>query len=74
MFAGVPFTMTEQDTIVHNSDGTCIGVLTGGTTMIGKVGALFMRTVYTFVFNFPIITQLDMISDASRFFFSDNLV
>ena len=49
--------MTERNTIVRKSDGTCVGVVTGGATTIGKVGAPFMRTVYTFVFNFPIITQ-----------------
>ena len=67
--SGVPLTMTERDTIVHNSDGACVGVLTGSAITIGKVGALFMRTVYTFVFNFPIITQLYIISDTSKSLF-----
>jgi hypothetical protein len=51
-FAGVPFTIVERDTIVLQSYGTCTGVVTGGATTIGKVGAPFMRNVYTLVSNF----------------------
>jgi len=48
-FAGRPFTMYERDTIVKQANGTCTGVVTGGAQMIGKVGAPFLRNVYTFV-------------------------
>ena len=54
-FAGKPFTITERDTIIQQSSGICTGVITGGATQaIGKVGAPFMRNVYTFVSSFPI--------------------
>jgi len=46
-FAGVPFTIVGRDTVVLQSYGTCTGVVTGGATTIGKVGAPFMRNVYT---------------------------
>ena len=49
-FGDIPFLMTERDTIVQQTYGTCTGVVTGGATQaIGKVGAPFMRNVYTFV-------------------------
>ena len=55
-FGGTPFTILERDTIIHTSYGTCIGVVTGGATAAGgKVGAPFMRNVYTFVSIFPIM-------------------
>ena len=48
--------VTERDTILRPSPGVCIGVVTGGTTQaIGKVGAPFLRNVYTFVPVFTII-------------------
>ena len=50
-FAGVPFTIVGRDTIVKTSYGTCTGVITGGATSYGKVGAPFMRSVYTFVYS-----------------------
>jgi hypothetical protein len=46
-FAGKPFTMSERDTLVKQADGSCTGVVTGGAAEIGKVGAPFLRTVYT---------------------------
>ncbi|KIK00701.1 hypothetical protein K443DRAFT_597494 [Laccaria amethystina LaAM-08-1] len=46
-FGGTPFTINERDTIVKQADGSCTGVVTGGATTIGKVGAPFMRNVYT---------------------------
>jgi len=46
-FAGTAFTISNRDTVVRQSYGTCTGVVTGGATGIGKVGAPFMRTVYT---------------------------
>jgi hypothetical protein len=47
-FGGIPFTISERDTIIQQSYGTCTGVVTGGATPeIGKVGAPFLRNVYT---------------------------
>jgi hypothetical protein len=46
-FGGVPFTIVERDTVVKQSYGICIGVITGGAETIGKIGAPFMRSVYT---------------------------
>jgi len=46
-FAGKPFTIVGSDTIVKTAYGTCTGVVTGGATTFGKVGAPFMRSVYT---------------------------
>jgi len=47
-FGGVPFTIVDRDTIIHTTYGTCTGVVTGGATETGgKVGAPFMRNVYT---------------------------
>ena len=55
-FGGKLFMVTERDTILRPSPGVCIGVVTGGTTQaIGKVGAPFLRNVYTFVPVFTII-------------------
>jgi len=51
-FAGKPFTISERDTIVKEEDGTCTGVVTGGAKEIGKIGAPFLRNVYTFVHSF----------------------
>jgi Eukaryotic aspartyl protease len=58
-FGGKPFTITERDTIIQQSSGLCTGVVTGGATQaIGKVGAPFLRNVYTFVSSFPIMPTL----------------
>ncbi|KDR84537.1 hypothetical protein GALMADRAFT_55645 [Galerina marginata CBS 339.88] len=46
-FAGRPFMINERDTIVKQADGTCTGAVTGGAQDIGKVGAPFLRNVYT---------------------------
>lgn len=46
-FSGTPFTINERDTIVKQADGSCIGVVSGGAQLIGRVGAPFMRNVYT---------------------------
>jgi hypothetical protein len=46
-FGGVPFTIVGRDTIIRQAYGTCTGVVTGGATTFGKVGAPFMRNVYT---------------------------
>ncbi|EDR02807.1 uncharacterized protein LACBIDRAFT_332113 [Laccaria bicolor S238N-H82] len=46
-FAGTPFTINERDTIIKQADGSCTGAVTGGATTIGKVGAPFLRNVYT---------------------------
>ncbi|KIM35776.1 hypothetical protein M413DRAFT_449600 [Hebeloma cylindrosporum] len=45
-FAGKPFTINERDTIIQQPSGMCTGVVTGGATQIGKVGAPFMRNFY----------------------------
>ena len=67
-FGGKLFTINERDTILRQSSGTCTGVVTGGATQaIGKVGAPFLRNVYTFVPKFPIIPASDAL-----FFLSDN--
>ena len=50
--------ITERDTVLRPSPGVCTGVVTGGATKIGKVGAPFLRNVYTFVPVFPIIQTL----------------
>jgi len=53
-FGGKLFTITERDTILQPSPGVCLGVVTGGATeAIGKLGAPFLRNVYTFVPVFP---------------------
>jgi hypothetical protein len=46
-FGGKAFTLSERDTIVKLSNGSCQGVVTGGAQTVGKVGAPFMRNVYT---------------------------
>jgi len=48
-FAGKPFTISERDTIIRLSNGTCRGVVTGGAQEIAQVGAPFLRNVYTYV-------------------------
>jgi hypothetical protein len=54
-FGGKLFMINERDTILQPTPGVCIGVVTGGATQaIGKVGAPFLRNVYTFVLVFPI--------------------
>jgi len=57
-FAGKPFTIDERDTILKGPYGTCTGVITGGATGIGKVGAPFLRNVYTYVASFLFIPIL----------------
>lgn len=73
-FGGVPFTIVERDTIVRQSIGTCTGVVTGGATTIGTVGAPFMRNVYTLVVK--IFYYAYLTSDDSNIynFFADNLL
>lgn len=39
----------ERDTIVNQPDGTCHGVVTGGSDQLSRVGAPFLRNVYTYV-------------------------
>jgi hypothetical protein len=46
-FGGKAFTLSERDTVVKLSNGSCQGVVTGGAQTVGKVGAPFMRNVYT---------------------------
>jgi hypothetical protein len=48
-FGGTPFTMSERDSVVRLSNGTCRGAVTGGAQGIAKVGSPFMRNVYTYV-------------------------
>ena len=57
-FAGKPITIDERDTILKGPYGTCTGVITGGATGIGKVGAPFLRNVYTYVASFLFILIL----------------
>ena len=67
-FGGKLFTITERDTILRQSSGSCTGVVTGGATQgIGQVGAPFLRNFYTFVPVFPIMPASDAL-----FFLPDN--
>jgi len=46
-FAGKPFTIYERDTIQKQPDGSCNGAVVGGAGAVGKIGAPFLRNVYT---------------------------
>ena len=71
-FAGQPFTIYERDTILKGPYGICTGVITGGARGIGKVGAPFLRNVYTYVTSSLFILyrfRMGMASDTFNFFF-----
>ena len=71
-FGGKLFMITERDSILQPTPGVCTGIVTGGATQaIGKVGAPFLRNVYTFVPIFPIIQTLGGIL-CFLFLLSDN--
>jgi len=69
-FGGKRFTISERDTIVKASDGTCNGVVTGGAQGLVQIGAPFMRNVYTCVIPYlPSSHRVEML-----FNFLDSLV
>jgi hypothetical protein len=68
-FGGKRFTISERDTIVKSSDGTCTGVVTGGAQGLVQIGAPFMRNVYTCVIPYlPLSHRVEMLFNFFRQF------
>lgn len=62
--------MCERDSIIRAGDGTCFGAVVGGAQGIVRVGAPFLRSVYTYVGMF----DNRLCWAEAVFFFLDNLV